>query len=156
MEVINQSIYDFPKYYDLVFGSDCASEMKFILQINDRFLGGKAKQLFEPACGTGRLIHGLAKKGQSVEGIDLNEKAIEFANKRSEKAGLACNAWVADMVDFTPKKKYDLAFNTINSFRHLPTANAAEAHLTCMASGAKKERDLSDRHSHHSDRGRYS
>jgi SAM-dependent methyltransferase len=138
VEVINQSIYDFPKYYDLVFGSDCAAEMKFILEINEQFLGGKAKQLFEPACGTGRLIYGLAKKGHSVEGIDLNEKAIDFANKRSAKANLPTTAWVADMADFSARKKYDLAFNTINSFRHLPTAETAEAHLTCMANSAKK------------------
>ena len=138
MEVINQSIYDFPKYYDLVFGSDCAAEMKFIRAANDVFLGGKAKQLFEPACGTGRLIHGLAKKGHSVEGVDLNEKSIIFANQRFERASLPCTAWVADMSDFSAKKKFDLAFNTINSFRHLPTADAAEAHLTCMANRAKK------------------
>ncbi|QEG23055.1 class I SAM-dependent methyltransferase [Mariniblastus fucicola] len=138
MEVITESIYDHPKYYDLVFGSDCAAEMKFIQQVNDEFLNGKAKRLFEPACGTCRLIHGLAKKGFSVEGIDLNEKAVDFGNKRFARASFPETAWVADMSDFAPKKKYDLAFNTINSFRHLTTAAAAESHLACMANGAKK------------------
>ena len=138
LEVINQSIYDHPKYYDLVFGSDCAAELKFIQAVNERFLDGKAKQLFEPACGTCRLIHGLAKKGHRVEGIDLNEKAIEFGNKRFQRAGFPQTARVADMADFSPDRKFDLAFNTINSFRHLPTAKLAEAHLTCMAKGAKR------------------
>lgn len=138
MEVIEQSIYDFPKYYDLVFGADCAAELKFILAVNDRFLGGDAKQLFEPACGTCRLMQGLAKKGYSIEGIDLNDKAIEFGNQRFERSGFPRSAWVADMSDFQPRKKFDLAFNTINSFRHLATAKQAESHLTCMAKGAKK------------------
>ncbi len=138
MEVISQSIYDFPKYYDLVFGSDCAAEMKFILEVNEAFLGGKAKQFFEPACGTCRLMHGLAKKGHAVEGIDLNDKAIDFGNARFDKAGFPQTAWVADMADFVPRKKYDLAFNTINSFRHLKTAETAEAHLKCMADGANE------------------
>ena len=117
METITESIYDHPKYYDLVFGSDCAAEMKFIQRINDTFLGGKARQLFEPACGTCRLIYGLAKKGFRVEGIDLNSKAVTFGNKRFQRAGLQETAWVADMADFKPTKKFDLAFNTINSFR---------------------------------------
>lgn len=138
METITESIYDFPKYYDLVFGSDCAAEMKFIQQVNDQFLGGKAKKLFEPACGTCRLMYGLVKKGFVVEGIDLNEKAVDFGNKRFARGKFAESAWVADMSNFKPRKKYDLAFNTINSFRHLSTAQAATSHLTCMANGAKK------------------
>lgn len=137
METITESIYDHPKYYDLVFGSDCAAEMKFIQKINDAFLKGKARQLFEPACGTCRLIYGLAKKGFAVEGIDLNEKAVVFGNERFKRADLRPTAWVADMADFTAKRKFDLAFNTINSFRHLPTAKAAQAHLSCMANSAK-------------------
>ena len=71
METIAESIYDHPKYYDLVFGSDCAAEMKFIQNVNKEFLDGSAKQLFEPACGTCRLMYGLAKKGFDVEGICL-------------------------------------------------------------------------------------
>jgi SAM-dependent methyltransferase len=138
VEVISESIYDHPKYYDLVFGSDCAAELKFIQQINKTFMGGKAKRLFEPACGTCRLIHALAKKGFDVEGIDLNEKAVDFGNQRFARHGFEPSAWVADMSDFKAKKKYDLAFNTINSFRHLATANKAEAHLSCMAESAKK------------------
>ena len=138
VEVITESIYDYPKYYDLVFGSDCAAEMKFIQQVNEQLLGGKAKQLFEPACGTCRLMYGLVKKGFNVEGIDLNDKAVEFGNKRFARAKFSETAWVADMSDFAPRKKYDLAFNTINSFRHLATAEAAASHLTCMAKGAKK------------------
>ncbi len=138
MQTVTESIYDHPRYYDLVFGSDCAAEVKFINAINDRFLDGNAKQLFEPACGTGRLIQWLAKRDFSVEGIDLNDKAIDFANKRFAKHDLPQAAWVADMADFVPKKKYDLAFNTINSFRHLLKPKTATAHLSCMAAGAKK------------------
>ena len=139
METIAESIYDHPKYYDLVFGSDCAAEMKFIQNVNKEFLDGSAKQLFEPACGTCRLMYGLAKKGFDVEGIDLNEKAVDFGNQRFKRVGKEQTAWVADMSDFAPRKKYDLAFNTINSFRHLATADAAEAHLSCMADGGKKD-----------------
>lgn len=139
MEIVNESIYDHPRYYDLVFGSDCAAEIRFIHQINDQFLGGKAKQFFEPACGTCRLIHLLAKKGTAVEGIDLNEKAVQYGNQRFARHGLPETAWVADMSDFKPRRKFDLAFNTINSFRHLLKPAEAAGHLTCMANGAKSK-----------------
>jgi hypothetical protein len=42
-------------------------------------------------------------------------------------------AWVANMCDFTVKKPFDAAFNTINSFRHLNTEKAAVDHFLAMA-----------------------
>ena len=42
------------------------------------------------------------------------------------------------MADFKAKRKYELAFNTVNSFRHLTNSDAVAAHLNCMAVSAKK------------------
>lgn len=133
MEVVNESIYDHPKYYDLVFGADCAAEIKFILECGEVFLDRPAKRMFEPACGTGRLLFLLAKKGYEVAGLDLNEKAIAFCNQRFKRHEFAETAFVADMSDFRVKRKYDIAFNTINSFRHLSSEKAAVEHLNCMS-----------------------
>ncbi len=138
METVNESIYDHPRYYDLVFNADCAAELKFISDINKSYLNGKAKRLFEPACGTGRLLYGLAKRGFNVEGIDLNTKAVDFSNQRFKRHDLEPTAWVADMSDFRVRRKFELAFNTVNSFRHLTTAASSSNHLKCMAAGAKK------------------
>jgi len=138
VEVVNESIYDHPKYYDLIFGNDCAAELRFICGVIEKHLGGKARRLFEPACGTGRLLYGLAKRGFDVEGIDLNPKAVEFSNRRFKRHGRVPTAWVADMSDFRPKRKWDLAFNTINSFRHLTSSKAALDHLRCMAEGTRR------------------
>ncbi len=133
MEVLNESIYDHPKYYDLVFGADCAAEVKFILACGDKYLSKPPRRLLEPACGTGRLLFALAKRGFDVAGLDLNEKAVKFCNNRFRRHGFEATAFVADMSDFRVSGKYDLGFNTINSFRHLDSESAAEAHLECMA-----------------------
>ncbi len=138
METVTESIYDNPRYYDLVFGTDCAAELRFLCEVNHQFLNGKAKRLFEPACGTGRLLYGLAKREFDVEGIDLNEKAVDFSNARFKRHGLEPTAFVADMAAFKPKRKWDLAFNTINSFRHLTDRLSATAHLQCMAQYTRK------------------
>ena len=41
VETITESIYDHPRYYDLVFGTDCAAELKFVRAVNEKYLGGK-------------------------------------------------------------------------------------------------------------------
>ncbi|MCC9599275.1 class I SAM-dependent methyltransferase [Stieleria sp. JC731] len=137
MEVLNESIYDHPKYYDLVFGADCAAETKFILGCAELYLTKPAKRFFEPACGTGRLLYHLARKGYDVDGLDLNPKAVDFCNERFQKYGFDYRAFVADMSDFRVKRKSDLAFNTINSFRHLSSESAARGHMTSMANAVR-------------------
>ncbi|MEQ8847002.1 class I SAM-dependent methyltransferase [Botrimarina sp.] len=149
MEVQSGDLYDYPKYYDLVFGSDWKAELDFLE-------GGFAeharlphvRRLLEPACGTGRLLYRFAKMGYDAAGNDLNEKAVAFCNARLKRHGLRESAVVGDMsdfrlADFRPVeggrgvKPFDAAFNTINSFRHLPNEAAAEAHLACVGSAVR-------------------
>lgn len=132
IETVVESIYDHPKYYDLVFGADCAAELKFFNHCAARFATGKVGKLFEPACGTGRLLFHLAKRGFKISGIDLNPKAVEFCNARLARHGIRDRVRVADMSSFETESRYDMGFNTINSFRHLATERAAEGHMEAM------------------------
>lgn len=135
---ITASLYDYPKYYELIFGSDWKAEFDFLRACFEKHAGRKVKRVFEPACGTGRLLVKLAEAGYEVGGNDLNEKAVRYCNDRFEKHGLPRTVTVGDMSSFTVKKKFDAAFNMINSFRHLPTEKAAAAHLNCVASALNK------------------
>lgn len=137
MQVLNESIYDHPKFYDLVFGADCAAETKFILGCAEEFLNRPAKRFFEPACGTGRLLYSLARRGHDVDGLDLNEKSVAFCNDRFARHKMPYRAFVADMSDFRSKRKSDVAFNTINSFRHLSSEAAARGHFLAMANAVR-------------------
>lgn len=133
METIAGHLYDFPKYYDLVFGADWAAEFRFLRECFARYAMRPVKRVFEPACGTGRLLVQFAKAGYDVAGNDLNAQAIDYCNARLARQGFPRTAFVGDMADFQVKKKYDAAFNLINTFRHLPTEELAEAHLRCVA-----------------------
>ena len=133
METINANLYEFPQYYDLVFGSDWKAEFDFLKACFPKHATGRVRRVFEPACGTGRLLYRLAATGYDVSGLDLNAKAVEYCNKRLRRHGFAESAFVADMADFQLKRKVDVAFNMINSFRHLQTAKGAKDHLTCVA-----------------------
>ncbi|MEO1498399.1 MAG: class I SAM-dependent methyltransferase [Planctomycetota bacterium] len=140
------SLYDYPKYYDLVFGSDWKAEHDFLLACFERHAAlprrAKVKRLFEPACGTGRLMFRFGKAGYPTVGNDLNAKAVDFCNARLRRHGLKETAHVGDMADFSladvgARKPFDAAFNTINSFRHLPTEEAAEGHLRSMGEAVR-------------------
>lgn len=137
-EVIQGHLYDYPKYYDLVFGSDWKEEFDFLQQCFDRFSKVPVKRIFEPACGTGRLMYKLADAGFDIAGNDLNEKAVDFCNERLQRRGHKPTAFVGDMADFTVKKKFHAGFNMINSFRHLKSEKVAKAHLQCMADAIVK------------------
>lgn len=127
------SIYDYPKYYDLIFGSDCQAEMDFLMAGFQVFADRTVQHLFEPACGTGRLMVRFAKLGWQVSGLDLNASAVEFCNQRLERYGYPASAFVGDMCDFRLSQPADAAFNTINSFRHLESHQQATDHLRVMA-----------------------
>lgn len=140
-ETLTGNLYDYPKYYDLVFGSDWKAEYDFLQGCFEKHAklpgGAKVRRLFEPACGTGRLMYRFGKAGYEVAGNDLNEKAVAFCNKRLKRHGLPETAVVGDMADYRVKPKVDVAFNTINSFRHLPTEEAAEGHLRSTAAALR-------------------
>lgn len=133
MEIVKGNLYDYPAYYDLVFGADWKTELKFMLRCFDRYAERTVRRIFEPACGTGRLLHRLARRGFEVSGLDLNPHAVAYCNARLKRLGLRGSARVGDMADFRLPHKVDAAMNLINSFRHLPDERSAEAHLECMA-----------------------
>ncbi|MEZ6067025.1 MAG: class I SAM-dependent methyltransferase [Planctomycetaceae bacterium] len=136
-DIIKANLYDYPKYYDLLFGSDCAAEFRFLKGCFRKHVPFEVERVFEPACGTGRLLIRLARAGYAVAGNDLNDKAVEFCNDRLERGGFPRSVRVQDMADFRVRQTFHAAFNMINSFRHLPSEETAEAHLRCMADALK-------------------
>jgi SAM-dependent methyltransferase len=133
MQEIHGSLYDYPAYYELAYGSDWRAEFDYLEDCFERYTDREVRRLFEPACGTGRLIWQFARAGYEVAGLDLNTKAVAYCNDRFDRGKLPAPAIVGDMSDFRLPRKYDAAFNTISSVRHLSTEKAARGHLRCMA-----------------------
>ena len=134
---MSSSIYDYPKYYDLVYGSDWKAEVEFLEYCFENHALVNVRQVFEPACGTGRLLFRLAKRGFEIGGLDINEKAVDYCNKRLSKHGIQQKVFVGDMCDFQLSQPIDAAFNTINSFRHLETEQQSLDHMNCMTRALK-------------------
>lgn len=133
ISTIQGHLYDYPQYYDLIFATDWKAEFRFIEQCIERHAQRRVRRIFEPACGTGRLLVRFARAGYEVSGNDLSRSAVAYCNRRLKRAGFAASACVGDMADFRLPRRVDLAFNMINSIRHLPDEAAADAHLACLA-----------------------
>lgn len=138
MQTVRGSMYDFPAYYDLVYGSDWQAEFHFLRGSFERYAARPVRRVFEPACGTGRLLFRLGKAGYDVSGLDLNPRAVDYCRKRFIRHGVAGRVWVGDMADFALARPVDAAFNMINSFRHLQDAASARRHLESMARSLRR------------------
>ena len=132
-EPINASWYDYPKYYDLAFLSETLPEVEFIEAAFRKYCNFEARRLLEPACGTGRAVVELAKRGYELVGLDLNEPSLGYLRQRLAEQDLKADIFHGDMSDFELSKPVDGAYCLINSFRHLLTEEAALAHLRSVA-----------------------
>lgn len=130
--------YDYPQYWDLAFRDSTREEANFVDAVSLKFLRGRARRIFEPGCGGGRLVVELARRGYDVTAIDLSQPAISYLKKRLRRNQLDANVRVADMLEFTCHPPVDIAINTVNTFRHLLTESQALTHLKLVASGLKK------------------
>ena len=130
---VRSSIYDFPQYYDVLFGADWKDELRFLKACFRKYATRKVIRVFEPACGTGRLLVKLARAGWQVGGNDLNPRAVAWCNKELAAIGKRARVVLGDMADFKVDKKFDAAFNLISTVRELRTDAAFKSHLKCVA-----------------------
>ncbi len=120
--------YGSPELYDLLHAQGTDDEVWLLDRIAKRHgIGGKTA--LEPACGTGRYMAGLLRRGWSVDGYDLSLKMVAFARNRLAKWGGKVHLERGEMSTYRPQRQYDLAFNLLSTFRHLPDDRSAVAHL---------------------------
>lgn len=133
MKTLQGSWYDYPQYYDIAFQDETRMEVRFIEAAIEKYVSKPVTMLLEPGCGTGRLIHRLAKRGYRMIGYDLNERALAYARRRLRRAALSAEICVGDLTTFCLPHPVTMAYSFCNTFRHLLTEAAAQAHLRCIA-----------------------
>jgi SAM-dependent methyltransferase len=129
--------YDYPAYFDLAFRDETQEEANFLEAACARYCSFPVQRLLEPACGSGRLIVELARRGYHMTGFDLSEPMLKYAGGRLARRGLNAELSQGDMTEFRLARPVDAAFNTFNSFRHLLTEEAALSHLRCVANALR-------------------
>jgi SAM-dependent methyltransferase len=134
---MNANWYDYPGYFDLAFRDETRDEANFIETACQKYCQFPIRTLLEPACGSGRLIVELARRGYEIIGFDLSEPMLNYARRRLARRNLKAELFTGDMAEFQLPRLVDAAFNTFNSFRHLLTEDAALSHLHCVANALR-------------------
>ena len=114
--------YDTPLYYDIIFDADTPKEGAFLQALHEHFgRSGKSRQLLEPACGSGRLVSEMARRGWKVSGFDGNARMLDFAKDRLKQQGLKARIWEDWMQSFElPKvQTFDFAHCLVSTFKYL-------------------------------------
>jgi len=127
------SIYDYPEYYDILFGWDRDAEAGFYDAVFRDAGLVDGSRILEVACGTGQVAVRLARHGWQVTGLDISADMLAFLVAAATHAGVSVRTICADMATFTTDDAFDGAYSPMSSFRLLPDDEAALAHLSAMA-----------------------
>lgn len=125
--------YDSPLYYDIVYQDYTRPETRFLEAMARRH--GTVRRgplrILEPACGSGRLVESLARRGHRVEGFDLNPRMLRHARDRLRASGLRANLWADRMESFSLRAEggFDLAHCLVSTFKYILTDQGAVSHL---------------------------
>ncbi len=132
-----KSWYDYPELYELGFLKETPKESKFLEAVFKKYVPFPVHRVIELGCGSGRLVCDMATRGFAMTGLDLNETALKYCQKKLKKLGAKADTVVGDMTNFHFDQPFDAAVNAINTFRHLESEEAALAHLDCVAEHLK-------------------
>ncbi len=105
-------------FYDLDYG-DRTEDVWMYRQFAKRC----GSPILELACGTGRVLLPLARKGYRVTGVDISPAMLDVARRRVEAAGLGERVTLVeqDMRRLDLPERFNLVLIAANSFAHLPT-----------------------------------
>lgn len=126
------SIYADPALYDLVHAEGTDDEVWLLTRLAEDH-GCGIKTALEPACGTGRYLAGLLRRGWTVEGYDAAGGMLAFTRKRLAGWGRRAKLVRGEMAAYRPARRFGLIFNVLSTFRHLMREREALAHLKLMA-----------------------
>lgn len=127
------NIYDFPKYFDLLFADETQREADFIQAACQRYATRPVKRLLEPGCGGGRLIVELARRGFQMVGFDRSQRALDYLRSELKRKKRTARISVGELSEFRLDRPVDAAYCTFNTFRHLLSEEAAASHLHAVA-----------------------
>lgn len=127
----SRDFYSIPAIYDVLHAPGTAGEVDAIIRLARRFhppAAHRGAAWLEPACGTARHLRLAAKRGFRAIGFDHERAMIDYARARLPRSA---RLFVAPMERFVLPRgpRAALAFNLINSIRHLPSDAAMLRHL---------------------------
>lgn len=131
--------YDDPEVFDILHARGTSGEVAALERIERRFVRtpARGRTWLEPACGTGRYLRAAAARGKRTVGFDISPVMVDYARRRSVGMRARIALFIADLVGFRARGpaslrggRVDLAFNLINTIRHVRTDAELVRHLS--------------------------
>ncbi len=129
----DQDWYKTPLHYDVLYESFTEQEAEFLAAAWQRYSPAKTRRVLEPACGSGRLLEALGRRGFDLCGFDGEPAMVRFARARLAELDLAARLSVGRMEQFRVRRRVELAYCTVSSFKYLLRERDARSHLACVA-----------------------
>ena len=130
---VEESIYDHPLYYDILFGWDRDGEAGFYSSAFRHYGVPIGARLLELGCGTGQVAIRLARLGWRATGLDISADMLTFLDRAARDAGVAVHTVCGDMASFSASDRFDGAYCPLSTFRMLKDDALATAHLSAVA-----------------------
>lgn len=115
----NADEYDLPLLWDIAFDWDIAPELDRLVSLFAQYSVHPVHTVLELGCGCGRFLRHLPRRGYDATGIDIAEDFVDFANRHVDLPN--ARAVLGDMRTFDLEQRFDAAFCSANTFRHLLT-----------------------------------
>ncbi|MBS0189937.1 MAG: class I SAM-dependent methyltransferase [Planctomycetes bacterium] len=131
--VAEVGLYTDPEIYDILHAPGTNAEVATFVHLWNRLAREAPKTALEPACGTGRCLQVLRRRGFRVRGFDISLPMIRYARRRH---GLGSAVFVAGLDDFAQRIRpgsIGLALCPINSIRHVASDAEMIRHLRAVA-----------------------
>lgn len=125
--------YQTPRYYDAVFDAGTRQEANFLERVAELYGTSRGRRALEPACGSGRLVQALARRGWRVNGFDRSPAMLRYARRRVARLDPRPRLIEADLADFHLPGPYDLAHCLVSTFKYVLDGRGAHAHLARVA-----------------------
>lgn len=125
--------YDLPRFYDMIFAPDTEREATFLESIQRRYGNGRTGWILEPACGSGRLVEAMLRRGYRVAGFDANENMLQYARERVQSVGGRVELSCKRLEQFRFRRRFGLAHCLVSTFKYLLDEASARSHLHCVA-----------------------
>lgn len=131
------SIYDYPLYYDILFGWDRDEEAGFYASVFTRHDLKPNARILEVCSGTGQIGLRLAGKGWQVTGLDIRAEMLQFIEAEAAARELSIITLHGDMRNFS-SHMFAGAYCPQNSFRLLAHYDEMTAHLQSVSANLRE------------------
>ena len=132
------AVYNEPYYYEIAFSFvDAKKQADLFEKFIKKYSKIKVKRVLDIACGPSLQLRELAKRGYESVGLDLSPQMLDYLKQKAKEEGVKIDTIEADMTNFKVKKKVDLAFIMMGSFRFKNNEDLLK-HLDCVSNSLRK------------------